>query len=122
MRELLLIGAGGFLGAIARYGLSGWLARLSGGNWPWGTLAVNVIGCLALGALMAYGQRQGLEAHLRLFLTVGILGAFTTFSTFGYETMVLLRAGSYWQAMSNVTLNLMLGMSAVWIGQWLFRC
>ena len=95
MVKLLIIGLGGFVGAICRYGLGGWVQRLTGGTFPYGTLVVNVTGCFLIGfLLMLFEQRQLFSPTTRLFLTVGILGAFTTFSTFGYETLELLRSSS----------------------------
>jgi len=117
MMRLLLIGLGGFVGAIARYGLSAWIARHSGGTFPWGTLAVNVMGCLIIGALMQLVEEQWtISTHTRLFLAVGLLGSFTTFSTFGYETWELLSSADYLRALLNISGNLILGILAVVAG------
>jgi len=120
--KLLIVGAGGFLGAVARYGLSGLVHRLAGAGFPWGTLAVNVVGCLLIGGLMVWGEdRPMLSPTARLFLTVGLMGAFTTFSTFGYETLELLRDRQATLAGVNVAANVLLGLAAVWAGRALCR-
>lgn len=117
MLKLLLVGAGGFLGAIFRYGLSGWVQRWAGGLFPLGTLAVNTLGCLAIGVMMALvEQRQVLSPNARLFWMIGLLGAFTTFSTFGYETFALLREKSMGLAILNIGGNVVCGLIAVWLG------
>lgn len=122
MVKLLLIGAGGFLGAVARYGLSGLVQGRIGSSFPGGTLAVNVVGCLALGFLVGlFEERQLLGPDVRLFLGIGILGSFTTFSTFGFETLELARVGSFRLAGVNAAANLILGLGAVWGGRALVR-
>jgi CrcB protein len=114
MGKLLVIGLGGFVGAIARYGLTGVVHRLSNGSFPLGTLVVNVLGCLVIGALMAVVEhRQALSPNTRLFVMVGLLGSFTTFSTFGYETHALLRSGEAAGALLNLLGNVILGLLAV---------
>ncbi len=116
--KLLVIGLGGFLGAIARYGVSGWVQARAGGEFPAGTLAVNAVGCLLLGVLMALVEtRQLLGPEVRTFVAIGILGSFTTFSTFGYETLELVRVGTFRLAALNMAGNLALGLAAVWIGR-----
>lgn len=118
MIQLLAIGCGGFLGAIARYGLSGWVQRATRGTFPWGTMAVNVAGCLALGVLMTLVEERSLVGPTaRSFVAVGILGSFTTFSTFGVETFDLMRAGGWFPAMGNVAGNVVVGLAAVWCGR-----
>ena len=117
MLNILIVGLGGFLGAIARFGVSSFLAARQGPGFPTGTLVVNVLGCLAIGALMALLELEALSANLRLFLAVGLLGSFTTFSTFGYETIELFRDGDYQPALWSVAANLVLGLSAVLLGR-----
>lgn len=120
--KLLIIGAGGFVGAIGRYSISGFVHRLTGSTFPVGTLAVNVAGCFLLGALMQLVNTDGAFApNVRLFLTIGLLGAFTTFSTFGYETLALLDAGDLFHAGLNILYNVVLGLLAVWLGRSLFE-
>jgi CrcB protein len=116
--RILIVGAGGFIGAVSRYALSGLVHRLTGSTFPVGTLAVNVAGCFLLGALMQLVTVDGAFApNARLFLTIGMLGAFTTFSTFGYETLALLDAGDFLHAGLNVLYNVALGLLAVWLGR-----
>jgi len=118
MVKVLIVGVGGFLGAIARYGLSGWIQKRSQATFPYGTLTVNVIGCFVIGCLMYLVEsRPALSPYTRLFIGIGILGAFTTFSSFGYETLQLMRAGSYRLALGNVGANFLLGLTAVWLGR-----
>ena len=118
MLKLLVVGLGGFVGAIARYGISGWVHRRVEGPFPTGTLAVNVVGCLLIGMLMHLVEdRQFLAPTTRLFLMVGILGALTTFSTFGYETVQLLRDGETHLALASVAANVILGIGGVLAGR-----
>ncbi len=118
MAKVLFVGLGGFLGAILRYGLSGWAQNLSGNtSFPYGTLTVNVIGCLAIGLLSQWADAsQIMNPETRLFLFMGLLGAFTTFSTFGNETMHLMREGQNGLALLNIGAQILLGLLAVWLG------
>lgn len=118
LRHLLLVGAGGFAGSLARYLLSAAVVRLVGvGRFPWATLVVNVAGCLAIGLVAGYAEARELaQPELRLFLLIGFFGAFTTFSTFGYETLALLQAGRPLPALANVALQVSLGLGATWLG------
>ncbi len=109
----LAVGCGGFAGALARYALSGWLIR----RFPMGTLTVNVIGCLLIGLLLAFSVRAKWPGEIALaFWVTGFLGALTTFSTFGYQTVVLLRQHDPTTAVLNIALNLGLGLLGVWLG------
>ena len=119
----LLVGTGGFLGSVFRYALSGLVHRLAPfAAFPYGTLAVNVTGCLAIGVLCGLTEsRQIVGPDLRLFLLLGLLGGFTTFSTFGYETMALLRDSEQLRAATNVLMHVFAGLSAVWLGYSLSR-
>ncbi len=122
MQNLLIVGAGGFLGAILRYGTSQLLHARFETRFPLGTLFVNVLGCLVIGVLLTLAlQRESLSEQGRLFLVVGLLGSFTTFSTFGYETFELLRAAEYRHAFVSVATNFGLGLTAVAAGVWLAR-
>lgn len=114
----LLVGLGGFIGALARYGLSGLTHRLfSASTFPLGTMAVNLIGCLLIGVLAGLSEsRQLLTSDFRTFAMIGILGGFTTFSAFGYETVALLRNSQYASALLNVVLQVLLGVALVWLG------
>ena len=117
--RLFLVGAGGFLGSALRYIVSGTVQQSSGSvQFPYGTLAVNVIGCFVIGALSALAENRGVfTMEARLFVFVGILGGFTTFSTFSNETMNFLREGENLRALVNVTAQLILGLGAVWLGR-----
>jgi len=117
--KILIIGSGGFLGAILRYFMSGYAQRLSGSySFPVGTLAVNLIGCFIIGVVSKMAEDLGLfSIETRMFLTIGFLGAFTTYSTFGYETLNLLRDNEWLYAFTYVGLHLFLGIGAVWIGR-----
>jgi fluoride exporter len=112
LRLALLVGLGGFVGSCLRYwaGLAG--ARLAGGPTPWATAFVNVTGCLAIGFLAA----RSLSPELRAFALVGVLGGYTTFSTFGYETFALLELGRPGLAVANAGGQLVLGLLAVLAG------
>ncbi len=117
MQQVLVVGIGGFFGAIARYAMSGAVYRYWGTSLPYGTLAVNVLGCFALGFFaMLTEQRLVVSPPVRNLISVGLLGSFTTFSTFGYETLMLLRDGSLVAAGANVALSLLLGLLAVYAG------
>lgn len=116
--KLLIVGTGGFIGAIARYGLSGLVHRYFEGSFPYGTLFVNVIGCFVIGALMSLVE----DGHLfrpewRLFLMIGLLGSFTTFSTLGFETLELLKDNEFRAASLNLAANVILGVGAVALGR-----
>lgn len=122
MTKLLIIGLGGFLGAIARYSLSGLVHQHMNSSFPYGTLAVNVLGCFLIGAGYYFVEdRAVMSPQMRLFLFIGLLGAFTTFSTFGYETNELIRDKKLFLALVNAAGNLVLGVFAVWLGRTLLR-
>jgi fluoride exporter len=123
MREILLVGLGGFVGSVGRYLMGGWVQRLMPPVlFPWGTLAVNVVGCLGIGlASGILGGRPWSSAEVRLAVTVGLLGGFTTFSAFGAETLGLARAGEAGRAAANVVAQLVLGLAAVWLGDRIAR-
>ena len=115
--NVFYVAAGGMLGAVARYALGGLVHRLYGGAFPLGTLVVNTLGCIVIGLLSTLADDRGLlSSHLRLFLFIGILGGFTTFSSFGYETFALLRDGLLRAAFTNVLANVFLGLLGVWLG------
>lgn len=118
MIKLLWVGAGGFIGAISRYVVSGMFYKLFGKTWfPYGTLAVNVIGCLLIGFLSGIAEdRQVFSPELRLLVFIGILGGFTTFSTFGYEIFSFARDGQFISSLTNLALHIILGLGAVWLG------
>lgn len=112
-----LVGLGGCLGAIARYLGGAAVARMLPPTFPFGTFVVNAVGCLLIGALAVLtDERLVLGTRSRLFLLVGVLGGFTTFSSFGYETMTLLRQGNQLYAALNVVGHVVVGLLAVWLG------
>ena len=122
MPKVLLIGTGGFLGALARYFLGGLVHRLSSSLFPLGTLAVNALGCFLIGIVMTLVLERGaIGPSGRLFVAIGFLGSFTTFSTFGYETVELLSDGEWTLAFSNIAAQLILGIGAVLAGRFLVR-
>jgi fluoride exporter len=121
---LLSIFAGGALGALARYGLAGWIYARLGSDFPWGTLAVNLLGSLLLGVLLPLLDMQAPLTAVRGFLTVGCLGAFTTFSTFAYEAVMLVQDGEHGRALvyavGSVALGLVCIAAGLALGQLLF--
>ena len=118
MGKILWVGFGGCLGSIGRYLLSGYVQHLlRNTGFPYGTLAVNLTGCLFIGFLSQWGETRGfLSPETRLFIFMGLLGGFTTFSTFGNETMNLWQAGESAAAFANVVVHVGLGLGAAWFG------
>ncbi len=117
MQNYLLVFAGGGLGAAARYWLSGLVYQRLGSEFPSGTLLVNVIGCFLIGVLMSvFEERFILYPSLRIFLAIGILGGFTTFSSFSFETVALLRDGEVLYASANVFLSVVTCLGGTWLG------
>ena len=115
--RLLWICLGGAVGTGARYLVATSLARLLGSGFPWGTLTVNVVGSLLLGAIMQLGlNTQLLSPDLRLILATGVMGGFTTYSTFNYETLQYLREGALWLTALNVAGTLLLCLVAGMLG------
>jgi len=117
--KLFLAGIGGFIGSTLRYAATGYVQQLSRSiDFPYGTLAVNVIGCFVIGFLSQLAESRGMfTAESRTFVFIGILGGFTTFSAFGNETMNLWRDGQNTLALANVAAHLFLGLGAVWISR-----
>jgi len=113
-----VVGSGGFIGALARYGLSGMVHRhLPYTTFPFGTLMVNLSGCLIIGVIAGLAEsRQLFGPEFRAFALIGVLGGFTTFSTFGYETFAMLRDGEYFRSVANVGMNVILGLALVGLG------
>lgn len=117
MKALLLVGLGGALGSMARYALAVLMLQGASTRFPFGTLAVNVLGCLAAGVLAGMAERQvwfGNDA--RLFVFAGLLGGFTTFSAFGLDALALMRRGETGLAFAYVTGSVVLGLAAAWMG------
>ncbi len=113
-----VVGIGGFLGALARYGLSGFVHRFAAtSGFPYGTLVVNLFGCLLIGILAGLMEgRQMFGPEFRLFALIGVLGGFTTFSTFGYENFMLLRNAEYLRVVANMGVHVIVGLALVWLG------
>lgn len=118
LRAALVVGLGGFLGSAGRFLVAGWLHRLRPETtFPVGTLGVNVLGSLLIGVMAGLLEiRQLLSPDARLFLMLGLLGGFTTFSSFAYETLELVRNGDLARAGLNVLAQLLLGLGAAWAG------
>jgi CrcB protein len=122
MDRFLLICLGGAVGTGARYLIAIGAPRLVGTSFPYATLAVNVLGCFLLGAIMHMGLTTNLMTPgMRLVLTTGVMGGFTTYSTFNYETMEYVREGAFWLAMLNVAATLLLCLLAGVLGLTLAR-
>ena len=119
MTKILLIGLGGGLGAMARYFLSTYLQQAANtAMFPIGTLVVNTLGCFIIGLLSYLADVRGMfTPEMRMLTFTGFLGGFTTFSTFGNETMALLRDGETGYGFANVSLHIVLGLGAVWTGR-----
>ena len=116
MTNALIVGVGGFVGSVRRYWLAGY-AHSWFDTLPAGTLLVNVVGCLAIGAFLSAAECGGwFRPETRLLVTTGVLGGFTTFSAFGYETFALVNERQYWAAMGNISANCVLGFVAVAMG------
>ena len=113
---LLVVAAGGAMGAVSRYLATGWVQDLTGDSFPWGTFLVNVVGSLVLGFSMVWLQSAVSSADLRQFITIGFLASFTTFSTFSYEAVVMLRDREGWQAGGYVVGSVALSLMAVVVG------
>ncbi len=118
-QKLLLIAAGGACGATLRYGLSGLAYRLLGTGFPWGTLAVNLLGCFVIGFVWALSERLALDSRISPFLLTGLIGAFTTFSTYGLESFNLLRDGEMMRGLMNIVVSNLAGLALVVLG---FAC
>lgn len=118
IKNYLMIGTGGFIGAMTRYGLATWVGQKWGKGFPMGTFLINVSGSFLIGLLMTLlTERLMVAPYWRLLLVVGFLGAYTTFSTFEYETGGLMKDGELILALLNVILSVILGFVALKIGE-----
>ncbi len=117
---LLYIGFGGFFGAISRFLIAGGVQKLFGGFFPVGTLSVNVLGSFIIGIAALYFE-QIVAPEYRAFFITGFLGALTTFSTFSYETTMLIEQSAYYKAFLNITLNVFFSTGATIFAMVLFR-
>lgn len=117
MIRLLLVGFGGFVGTLARYWLSGLIARRYGETFPFGTLIVNALGCFLIGFLFYFFYERTLIAPTaRTVVLIGLLGGFTTFSSYGLQTFTLLRDGEVFLALTNIAASNLLCLVLVWAG------
>lgn len=117
MQKYLLIALGGALGSVARYWVGATVTDRLGARFPYGTLAINLTACAAIGFVMTLlGKRAGLGAGWRYLVPVGFVGAYSTFSTYEWETLSLLRAGGFPMAALYAVGSLVLGLAAVWCG------
>jgi CrcB protein len=113
----LLVGLGGFLGAIARYGLGAYIGGRWGARFPYGTFVINITGCFLIGIIVTVlDQRTHWAPGWRYLVPIGFIGAYTTFSTFEFETLRSVQEGAFTTAMLNVVLSVVVGFAAVWLG------
>lgn len=118
MFKLLLVGFGGFLGSILRYITSGFVFRILGKPYfPYGTLFVNILGCFLIGFFSGLSENKQLfNPETRTFIFIGLLGGFTTFSTFGYEVFTFARDGQIISSLTNIVFQIIFGIGGVWFG------
>jgi len=122
VQQLLAVAGGGALGAVLRFGLSNSVYRIMGRDFPYGTIVVNTLGSLLMGLLFVFlVERMAVSAEWRAAIFVGLLGAFTTFSAFSFETLALLNEGETLKALANIVLSVMLCLLATWLGMTLAR-
>jgi fluoride exporter len=121
--KILLVMVGGSLGAFSRYGVSLLAVALFGNRFPWGTLIVNLSGCFLIGLSFTLADRglSIMNPSVRLFFMTGYLGALTTFSTYGLETVNAIRAGSHLVSLANFLFNNVFGAALVFLGMWIGR-
>ncbi len=117
MQQLLAIAGGGAIGAIFRFGMSNGVYRLLGREFPYGTLVVNLLGSLLMGFFfVVLVERMAVSDEWRSGVLIGLLGAFTTFSTFSFETLALFDAGAPFKALVNILASVVLCITATWLG------
>jgi CrcB protein len=116
LNNLLLIASGGALGALARFGISKFIGKIIGGPFPWGTLTANFIGLFIIGVLFEFFERSILPQSMRYLITIGFLGALTTFSTYGLESLLLMKNGQIRIALFNILLSNIGGLICVGVG------
>lgn len=123
MKDILLVGIGGFVGAVARYKLGGVILYATmQEHFPYSTFSVNLLGCLGIGVLAGLAEHHDMLDHdLRLLLFTGLMGGFTTFSAFGLDALHLLRRGELPTALLYITGSILFGLAAVWLGLKLTR-
>ncbi|MEO6905764.1 MAG: fluoride efflux transporter CrcB [Ginsengibacter sp.] len=116
MKILLLVGLGSFIGGISRYLVTVFIQNKFLSTFPFGTLAVNIIGCFLIGIIYGFSDKGSLNPDWRIFLATGIMGGFTTFSSFSNETVSMLRDAQYWPAFSYIALSVIIGLAATFGG------
>ncbi|HXS54642.1 MAG TPA: fluoride efflux transporter CrcB [Hanamia sp.] len=116
MKIILFVGLGSFIGGISRYLVSLFIQNKFLSTFPYGTLAVNIIGCFLIGIIYGFSERGNMNAEWRIFLATGIMGGFTTFSSFSNETVSMLRDAQYLQAFSYVAFSVIIGIAATFAG------
>jgi len=121
MTKYIFLAAGGAIGTLLRYSLSGFTYKLFNGIFPWGTLAVNLLGSFVIGLLWGFLEIENLSSNVRYFVFIGILGGFTTFSTFALESFNLFRDGEIKLALSNLLASNLLGLVLVFAGFFIGR-
>ena len=121
MLTLVSLLVGGGIGTILRYFLSGIPHKYTSDVFPWGTLVVNLLGSLAIGMLWEFAEQQIISPQLKIFIFIGILGGFTTFSTYNLENFNLIRDGEFYLALMNVLLSNVLGIGLVFLGSAISR-
>jgi CrcB protein len=119
--RFVYIATGGAIGAVARYGMSGWIQNLTESSFPWGTLCVNTVGSLFIGLFWGLSELTPVSPTVRLFFSIGFIGAFTTFSTYSLETLNLLRDKEMMLSFVNIALNNILALVFVFGGYFLSR-
>ncbi len=121
-KQYLVIGLGGALGSMLRFGLGSWIdsgmSKGTGPLFPWGTIVVNITGCLVIGfiGVVSMGDRAWISPLARTFIMIGILGGYTTFSSFSYQTLSLAQGGQWGGAAANVLISVVLCLVGTWLG------
>lgn len=116
MKIVLFVGLGSFIGGISRYLVSLFIQNKFLSTFPYGTLAVNIIGCFLIGIIYGFSERGNMNAEWRIFLATGIMGGFTTFSSFSNETVSMLRDAQYLQAFSYIFFSVIIGLAVTFAG------